>query len=152
MSELSDGALLALIGLGGGVALGLAARMGRFCTLGAIEDALYSSDDRRLRMWAVAVGVAIIGAHTAMSTGLLEGSETAYLDRVWNPLATVIGGLVSRSTLSTESKFPILGDIPIVGYVFRATSESTEKTTLEFHITPRIIQGPRGFQGGLSGG
>ena len=52
-----------LIGLLGGVALGLAARLGRFCTLGAIEDALYSSDDRRLRMWAIALGVAVIGAH-----------------------------------------------------------------------------------------
>ena len=53
----------ALIGLLGGVALGLAARLGRFWTLGAIEDALYSSDDRRLRMWAIALGVAVIGAH-----------------------------------------------------------------------------------------
>ena len=91
---LSEAQAAALIGVIGGIALGLAARVGRFCTLGAIEDVLYSSDDRRLRMWAIAVGVAVIGAHLAMSSGLLDGTETAYLDRVWNPVATVVGGLV----------------------------------------------------------
>ncbi|MGZ2257150.1 YeeE/YedE family protein [Roseobacter sp. A03A-229] len=85
---------VALIGLIGGIALGLAARIGRFCTLGAIEDVLYSSDDRRLRMWAIAIGVAIIGTHIAMSSGWMHGADTAYLDRQWNPLGTIIGGLM----------------------------------------------------------
>ncbi len=84
----------ALIGLFGGVALGLAARIGRFCTLGAIEDVLYSSDDRRLRMWGVAIGVAVIATHLAMSFGLFDASDSAYLDRAWNPASTVIGGLL----------------------------------------------------------
>lgn len=84
----------ALIGLLGGIALGLAARVGRFCTLGAIEDFLYASDDRRMRMWLVAIGVAIIGTHIALATGGLVAAETAYLDRVWNPAASIVGGLM----------------------------------------------------------
>ncbi|MEQ8256258.1 MAG: YeeE/YedE family protein [Roseovarius confluentis] len=84
----------ALIGLLGGLALGLAARLGRFCTLGAIEDVLYSSDDRRIRMWGIAIGVAIMGTHFAMAGGLMDGTATAYLDRVWNPLGTIVGGLM----------------------------------------------------------
>ena len=94
LETLTEAQAAALIGLIGGLALGLAARIGRFCTLGAIEDVLYSSDDRRLRMWAIAVGVAVAGAHLAMASGYLDGAETAYLDQVWNPLATVIGGLI----------------------------------------------------------
>lgn len=85
---------VALIGLVGGIALGLAARIGRFCTLGAIEDFLYGADDRRLRMWGLAIGVAIIGSHLAMSSGHLDGESTAYLDRVWNPLGSIAGGLL----------------------------------------------------------
>lgn len=84
----------ALIGLLGGIALGLAARLGRFCTLGAIEDALYGSDTRRLRMWAIAIAVAIIGTQLAIGSGLFDGAQSVYLDQVWNPLATVIGGLM----------------------------------------------------------
>lgn len=91
---LGEANTVALIGLIGGVLLGLAARVGRFCTLGAIEDVLYSSDDRRMRMWGVAIGVAIIGTQLAIANGGMDGGEAAYLTRVWNPLATIIGGLM----------------------------------------------------------
>ncbi|MBR9852607.1 MAG: YeeE/YedE family protein [Rhodobacteraceae bacterium] len=84
----------ALIGLVGGIALGLAARFGRFCTLGAIEDALYGADDRRLRMWAIAISIAIIVTHIAIGTGYFDSAESTYLDRVWNPIGTIIGGLM----------------------------------------------------------
>ena len=84
----------ALIGLIGGIALGLAARVGRFCTLGAIEDFLYSSDDRRLRMWGLAIGTAIIGTHWAIDAGIFDPTQSAYLDRVWNPFGTTVGGLM----------------------------------------------------------
>ena len=94
LTTLGEANAAALIGLAGGIVLGLAARLGRFCTLGAIEDALYSSDDRRLRMWAVAIGVAVIGAHVAMAAGLVDGTQTAYLARAWNPLGTILGGLM----------------------------------------------------------
>lgn len=91
---LGEGNTVALIGLLGGIALGLAARVGRFCTLGAIEDVLYGSDDRRMRMWAIAIGVAIICTQLAGASGWIDLGQTAYLDRVWNPLGTIIGGLM----------------------------------------------------------
>lgn len=94
LETLGEANAAALVGLIGGVALGLAARIGRFCTLGAIEDTLYGGDDRRLRMWGIAIGVAIIGTHLAISTGWMDGAETAYLDRVWNPVGTIVGGLM----------------------------------------------------------
>ena len=91
---LGESNTVAFIGLLGGIALGLAARIGRFCTLGAIEDLLYSSDDRRMRMWLLAIGIAVIGTHLAMSLDMFDASESAYLDRVWNPAGTIIGGLM----------------------------------------------------------
>ena len=84
----------ALIGLIGGILLGMAARVGRFCTLGAIEDYLYASDDRRMRMWFVAIGVSIIGVHIALFFSQFDLGEAAYLDRVWNPVGTIVGGLM----------------------------------------------------------
>lgn len=89
-----EGNFAALVGLLGGIALGLAARIGRFCTLGAIEDFLYGDSTARLRMWAIAIGVAVIATHVAIGFQLFVPSDAAYLDRVWNPLGTIVGGLM----------------------------------------------------------
>lgn len=91
---LGEANMVALFGLLGGIALGLAARIGRFCTLGAVEDWLYSSDDRRLRMWGVAIATAILATQYISSFHGFDSAESVYLDRVWNPLATIIGGLM----------------------------------------------------------
>ena len=91
---ISDANLTALIGLVGGVLLGLSARLGRFCTLGAIEDALYAGSSLRLRMWGIAIGVAMIGTHLLIGAGMLPAEEAIYLRLGWNPLASIVGGLL----------------------------------------------------------
>ena len=50
MDAIPYGALAALVGLVGGVLLGLAGRMGNFCSLGALETAVYGEDQIKLRM------------------------------------------------------------------------------------------------------
>ncbi|MDQ2095350.1 YeeE/YedE family protein [Rhodalgimonas zhirmunskyi] len=91
---LGENLTIALIGLGGGVLLGLAARLGRFCTLGAIEDLLYGGSDTRLRMWALAIGVSITGVFGLMAAGLFAPEDSFYLSIRWMPLASIIGGLM----------------------------------------------------------
>ncbi|MEH6831408.1 MAG: YeeE/YedE family protein [Sulfitobacter sp.] len=87
-------ALTALVGFVGGIFLGLAARIGRFCTLGAIEDVYYGESTLRLRMWGIAIGVAIIGTFSLSAAGLLDLDQTLYLSQGWNPFASVVGGLL----------------------------------------------------------
>ncbi|MFT4959782.1 MAG: putative membrane protein YedE/YeeE [Paracoccaceae bacterium] len=91
---LSDAQMVALVGAVGGVMLGLAARLGRFCTLGAIEDLLYGGSSVRMRMWGLAIGTAIIGSFSLMGSGLLDASDTYYLSLRWMPAASVVGGLM----------------------------------------------------------
>lgn len=93
LGDMSATTQVATVGLFGGLLLGLAARMGRFCTLGAIEDILYLGSDLRLRMWALAIGVAMTGSFALMSTGTLVPAEAAYLSTGWNPIASILGGL-----------------------------------------------------------
>lgn len=90
---IADTTLVALVGLFGGVMLGLAARLGRFCTLGAIEDLLYQGSSVRMRMWVLAIGVAVIGSFALTGMGLLDPAETIYLAFAFNPVAAVLGGL-----------------------------------------------------------
>jgi uncharacterized protein len=91
---LTEFQMVALVGAFGGILLGLAARLGRFCTLGAIEDALYGGSDVRMRMWALAIGTATIGSFSLMGLGLLEAGDTYYLSVRWLPAASVVGGLM----------------------------------------------------------
>ncbi|MDP5218952.1 YeeE/YedE family protein [Ruegeria sp. 2205SS24-7] len=91
---LGDANTVALIGLVGGMVLGLAARIGRFCTLGAIEDYVYANDDRRLRMWVVAIGVAMIGSHTGIALGWLDPLGSPYIAQTWSPIGSIVGGLM----------------------------------------------------------
>ena len=91
---LSEPLLVALIGALGGIVLGLAARLGRFCTMGSIEDILYGNDDTRMRSWAVAIAVAIIGAFSLAHLGLLSLEETYYYSVSWMPVASILGGLM----------------------------------------------------------
>ncbi len=86
--------LIALIGFGGGALLGLAARLGRFCTLGAIEDYLYQQSDTRLRMWVLAIGVAGMMSFALAGLGALNLSANIYYITPWSPLITVLGGLM----------------------------------------------------------
>lgn len=90
----SDHQLVAGIGLLGGILLGLAARLGRFCTLGAIEDLLYGGSSLRMRMWALAIGTAILGSFSLIGLNLLDASQSFYLSIRWMPLASIFGGLM----------------------------------------------------------
>ncbi|MFY0311728.1 YeeE/YedE family protein [Leisingera sp. D0M16] len=91
---LTEHQLAACIGLLGGVALGLAARLGRFCTLGAIEDLLYGGSSLRMRMWGVAIGVAVTASFALLGLGLVDAGQSFYLSIRWMPAASILGGLM----------------------------------------------------------
>jgi pilus assembly protein CpaC len=52
----------------------------------------------------------------------------------------IIGGLLDRRVVKDLTKFPLLGDIPILGTLFRSTKFSNFESELVFVITPRIVR------------
>jgi general secretion pathway protein D len=52
----------------------------------------------------------------------------------------VLGGLIDERALESESKVPILGDIPYLGHLFKSTSTQVEKKNLMVFIKPTIIR------------
>ena len=52
----------------------------------------------------------------------------------------VIGGLTQENVLTTKSKIPLLGDIPLLGNVFRTERSTSTTTELYIVITPRIVR------------
>ncbi|MSU57229.1 MAG: hypothetical protein EXS35_03440 [Pedosphaera sp.] len=55
----------------------------------------------------------------------------------------VIGGMMQSQKISSESKVPILGDIPLLGMLFKHKVTSNGKTELLIFMTPHIIRDPR---------
>ena len=54
----------------------------------------------------------------------------------------VLGGLVSESVREDVQKVPVLGDIPVIGWLFKSQSSSKEKLNLMVFLTPKIIRNP----------
>jgi len=58
----------------------------------------------------------------------------------------VLGGIMQDRTIESVSKVPILGDVPIIGHLFRETTRRKTKTNLLLFLTPYIIRGPEDFR------
>lgn len=54
----------------------------------------------------------------------------------------VIGGLISKTTIETMRKIPLLGDIPLLKHLFRETRKEESKSTLFISLTPHIVEQP----------
>jgi pilus assembly protein CpaC len=52
----------------------------------------------------------------------------------------VLAGLLQEEQIKTMSKIPVLGDIPILGALFRSTQDDLKEKELVFFITPQIVQ------------
>ncbi len=58
----------------------------------------------------------------------------------------IIGGLISDKKIRSESKIPVLGDIPWVGFLFRTAKDEVRKTNLLVILTPHIIRADEDFR------
>ena len=58
---------------------------------------------------------------------------------VENGGTVVIGGIFTQDEQIATNKVPLLGDIPILGYLFQNKSRSVSKTELLIFITPKVV-------------
>jgi general secretion pathway protein D len=77
------------------------------------------------------LGVVSINRRTARTEVMVRDQQTI-----------VIGGLMRDAIQNKEDKVPVLGDIPILGALFRKTSKTKRKTNLLLILTPYIIRDP----------
>ena len=94
LNFISETMMVTLLGALGGIVLGLAARLSRFCTLGAIEDAIYGRDLKLIRMWFLAIGCAIFVVGLATIPGWVFIHNSVYWKMPFSPILTIIGGVL----------------------------------------------------------
>src|SRR5205814_1595325 len=51
-----------------------------------------------------------------------------------------IGGLIKNNTTTSIKAFPLLGELPVIGALFRSTEFQSDKSELVFVITPRLVK------------
>jgi type II secretory pathway component GspD/PulD (secretin) len=71
-----------------------------------------------------------IASTTLVTTMMLRDKETA-----------VIGGLLEEREVNGQDKLPILGDLPVLGALFRGQSRTDQSRNIIITITPRILRG-----------
>lgn len=59
----------------------------------------------------------------------------------------VLGGLMQDEVTKTVRKVPLLGDLPLIGGLFKRTQESTTKTELLLFLTPEVVMDPADLVG-----
>ena len=96
---------------------------------------------------AVGYSIPLISNRSIKTTVTLKEGETL-----------LIGGLISKQTVETISKVPILGDLPLINNFFKTVQKTDQKTTLFIALTPYIINSPddvarldRGYEQFLKG-
>lgn len=72
---------------------------------------------------------------------VVETSEAETTVIVKDGVTIIIGGLIKDEKIHTDKKVPVLGDIPLLGTLFRSKDHSLRKTELVIFLTPRIISG-----------
>jgi len=82
-----------------------------------------------------ALGVVPITKRTAKTTVVVKDQQTI-----------VIGGLMKDESVYSKDKVPVLGDIPILGFLFSKTKKTTRKTNLLLILTPHVIRAQEDLQ------
>jgi general secretion pathway protein D len=75
------------------------------------------------------LGAVSITKRNAQTTVVVQDQQTV-----------VIGGLMRDAVTRSEQKVPVLGDIPLLGFLFRSTTKGTRKTNLLLILTPYVIR------------
>ena len=83
--------------------------------------------------------VSNISGESANGLPILEMRRADSVITVRSGSTMVIGGLMDSSESKTVSKFPLLGDIPILGEFFKYTSKSKDKQELIILVTPYLV-------------
>ncbi|CCI30514.1 secretin N-terminal domain-containing protein [Microcystis sp. T1-4] len=73
-------------------------------------------------------------------TPLIRRELTSGLIRLRDGQSLILSGIIQERQQSSEAKVPILGDIPILGALFRSRSNRTERSEVIILLTPKIIE------------
>ena len=76
---------------------------------------------------------------TFFGAPVVDNRQASTSVRVKDGETMILGGIITDSISNIENKIPILGDIPLLGFLFKYQDQIKEKTELMLFLTPHII-------------
>ena len=95
MQNIDMGAVAAQVlwaGFGLSLLFGAIAQRTHFCTMGAVADIVNIGDWSRMRMWALAIGVAMLGFNAMVALGWVDAGKSIYAAPRLTWLSAIVGG------------------------------------------------------------
>jgi uncharacterized membrane protein YedE/YeeE len=95
MGEANPASLIPLVAWGGfalAFVFGFVANRTNFCTMGAVSDIVNMGDWNRMRMWLLAIAVAILGSFALEAAGVVKLANSIYLTPNFTWLSYIVGG------------------------------------------------------------
>ncbi|MFH2001507.1 MAG: type II and III secretion system protein [Planctomycetota bacterium] len=75
-----------------------------------------------------------------LSQPILSARQASTKVRIKDGQAFALGGLMSTSEFDIVTKLPLLGDIPILGYLFKSKNIQKVRSEIIFYIEPRVVK------------
>ncbi|MEQ9363884.1 MAG: secretin N-terminal domain-containing protein [Leptospirales bacterium] len=107
----------------------------------------YVNADDRIGIDLFSEITTIEGGQTAATNPTFNKRNIKTFVNVNNKQTIVIGGLVFTEKLQAVAKVPLLGDIPLIGHLFRRTTHNVRRTNLMLFITPHILSNSQAADG-----
>ncbi len=81
------------------------------------------------------------GQINSLGVPAINKRQTSQLVTVRNGQTVVVSGLVKRREIEAFDKIPLLGDIPLIGWLFRNSTINKNTTSLMIFLTPHVVYG-----------
>ena len=78
--------------------------------------------------------------YTPFNAPIVNQREAQTTVNVGDGETVVLGGIINNTVTATRSKIPFLGDLPLIGNLFRSTSKDNAKTELLVFLTPHVVR------------
>jgi len=105
-------------------------------------------DDNGFISVGVSPTVSSIGSTVSTSDGEIALLQSRTLNsgeiRLRDGQTLILSGIIQESDRTSVTKVPILGDIPILGALFRSTNKSNQRQEVVVLLTPQILDDNRG--------
>jgi len=87
----------------------------------------------------------IISQDLVTDVPIVSTSEAETTVMIKDGVTIIIGGLKKDERIKTVKKIPVIGDIPLLGFLFRSTSDEMKTTELVILLTPHIVSGETSY-------